>query len=566
MCANALPSDSSNCVQWHVASDDGDSAHCAAPGLGQYFKQGLGEHDQSPGKKRRGAASHHRGEAGSIGADSVAQNASQPLHSPTPRGDVDSRLGVLTSADGMQASTGRSASFRSRDDAECGRQLIEAAANAETFAGFRALLDQADAARGGARLAEWQRGPLLTALAGRLPNMQIGLSEYVQAIAGISHAYQGISRESRSYEMNRAIHVAEGHLRAGEIPQFAANVHDLAGLQALLDENLVPDDEIGLTSHFIDSVRTDLLVALAPRIPDMPEAQQAAVFGAVVKAFNALPEGQRTYSRIEILIDVQIRLVRPMWDPLVAGVNRLSDLQALVGPSGALGSQEVITDPVKDYVLAALVGRICAMPKDEWPAAHAVISAAIAALPNPKFRPGSARLALEKAEANELLPAPLRQAYEQSSKLDVNAYDVRNLADVKAVLAQKGIGGPPPLPDDTLGLRPGSDGRPGLMGLGRSQPLYSLAMQVGSRAFPSEQRYKAFQLILDAIRVVHPEYHRVGPLGGLAHLATSLKGDDERIEAYVSVLQSVQELRQAGMINAGESKALRAIEKRLLKL
>lgn len=240
-------------------------------------------------------------------------------------------------------------------------------------------------------------------------------------------------------------------------------------------------------------------------------------------------------------------------DSLVARVNRFPDLHPLLGSSDGSGPPPLIdslTDSAKDYLLAGLVDRIQAMPEDEWPPAQMAISTAIDL--SPGLANGKALLRLRQAQANELLPGPLRLAYEQSEGINERAARVCNLEEVKAVLAQEGVGGPPPLPDDTLGLIPRFIGGPQLALRERPKPLSTLAARISTEEFPVDERFEAFLLVLGAISAVQSGRHQVEPLAEMADAAGWLEGDLERTEGYESVLRAARRLGQARTISAGE--------------
>ena len=146
------------------------------------------------------------------------------------------------------------------------------------------------------------------------------------------------------------------------------------------------------------------------------------------------------------------------------------------------------------------------------------------------------------AQSNELLPAPLRLAYEQSEKLNERAARVRNLDAVKAVLAQEGIGGPPPLPDNTPGAMPRFIGGPQLARRERPKPLSTLAMRVSSEACRGADRFEALMLGLGAINEVPFKRHRVEPLADMAEAVSSVANDDLRTEGYEAVLRAAERL------------------------
>ncbi len=149
-----------------------------------------------------------------------------------------------------------------------------------------------------------------------------------------------------------------------------------------------------------------------------------------------------------------------------------------------------------------------------------------------------------RAQANELLPAALRAAYEQSEKLNELAARVRNLDEVNAVLEQEGIGGPPPLPVDTPGAISGLIGGPQLEQRERPKPLCTLALRISEEDFPEPQRYPAFLLVLGAISNVQFKRDRVEPLADMAEAASSVEDDDLRTEGYEAVLRAARRLWQ----------------------
>ena len=149
-----------------------------------------------------------------------------------------------------------------------------------------------------------------------------------------------------------------------------------------------------------------------------------------------------------------------------------------------------------------------------------------------------------RAQANELLPAALRAAYEQSEKVNERAACVRNLDEVKAVLAQEGVGGPPPLPADTPGAVSGLIGGLQLEHRERPKPLCTLALRISEEDFPEPQRYPAFLLVLGAISKVQFKRDRVEPLADMAEAASSVEDEGLRTEGYEAVLRAAQRLWQ----------------------
>lgn len=144
---------------------------------------------------------------------------------------------------------------------------------------------------------------------------------------------------------------------------------------------------------------------------------------------------------------------------------------------------------------------------------------------------------------NDWLPDRLRIAYEQSEQVDARARGVRNLAEVKAVLALEGVGGPPPLPEVNLrNVMPRLTGGREIPGRERPKPLSTLAMRISADEFPADERFQASMLVLNAIGAVEFKPHRVEPLAEMAEATSSVEDDAERTDVYRAVLRAAQGL------------------------
>lgn len=145
--------------------------------------------------------------------------------------------------------------------------------------------------------------------------------------------------------------------------------------------------------------------------------------------------------------------------------------------------------------------------------------------------------------SNEWLPDRLRLAYAQSDQVDARARSVRNLAELKAVLALEGVGGPPPLPEINLRkLMPRLTGGREIAGRERPKPLSTLAMRISADEFPADERFQASMLVLNAIGAVEFKPHRVEPLAEMAEATSSVEDDAERTDVYRAVLRAAQGL------------------------
>lgn len=166
-----------------------------------------------------------------------------------------------------------------------------------------------------------------------------------------------------------------------------------------------------------------------------------------------------------------------------------------------------------------------------------------------------------RALSHELLPEPLRLAYERSEKLNERAAAVCDVGEVKAVLAQEGVEGPPPLPDNALRrLMPRFTGGREFAQRERPKPLCTLAMRISSEEFPADQRFQALVLVLDAIGKVAFKPHRIEPLAEMAEATPSVPDDAQRTRLFRAVLRSAQGLWEeskaapdkASEINSGD--------------
>ncbi|NRO98150.1 hypothetical protein GWC77_19675 [Paraburkholderia sp. NMBU_R16] len=237
-------------------------------------------------------------------------------------------------------------------------------------------------------------------------------------------------------------------------------------------------------------------------------------------------------------------------DARVASIERFSDLQPLLGYSDFSGPPPLVDqlpNDAKDYLLAGLRGRIQAMPEAERAAAELAVSIAAdrsSVLPE--------RVAL-------LLDSSIRPAYEQSAKLSSYAARVSDLDDVRAVVAQPGVGGPPPLTDQTLKLASRLIGGPQLLLVDRPKPLCRLAERIADEEFPAEQRDEAFSLALGGIGNVEFKRHRVEPLADMAECASSLL-EPRRTEGYRTILQAAMKLWEQSNEAQGKGNVINAAD------
>lgn len=250
------------------------------------------------------------------------------------------------------------------------------------------------------------------------------------------------------------------------------------------------------------------------------------------------------------LADRSLAELQPSLDARVASIERFSDLQPLLGYrdfSGPPPLVDQLPNDAKDYLLAGLRGRIQAMPEAEWAAAELAVS--IAADRSPVL---PERVALR-------LDSSVRPAYEQSAKLSNYAARVSDLDDVRAVLAQPGVGGPPPLTDQTLKLASRLIGGPQLLRVDRPKPLCRLAGRIADEEFPAEQRDEAFSLVLGAIGNVEFKRHQVEPLADMAECTHSLL-EPRRTDGYRAVLQAAMKLWEQSKEAQDEGNAINAAD------
>ena len=219
-------------------------------------------------------------------------------------------------------------------------------------------------------------------------------------------------------------------------------------------------------------------------------------------------------------------------DLLVAGVERFSDLQPLLDSREASAPPVIdeLPDAAKDYLLAGLTGRIQAMPEGEQPAAELAISMATA-----RSRALAEQTAMPRHPSVWL-------ANEQSVWLSKYAARARDLNDVQAVVAQKAVAGPPPLPEDRFETPSHVVGGSPFELIGRPRPLSVLAMRIAEDEFAAAQRYDAIRLVLGAIDEVQFKRHRVEPLADTAEALSSVEDESRRTEIYEAVLQAVKQL------------------------
>jgi len=219
-------------------------------------------------------------------------------------------------------------------------------------------------------------------------------------------------------------------------------------------------------------------------------------------------------------------------DVLVAGVERFSDLQPLLDWQDASARPIIdeLPDAAKEYLLAGLTGRIQAMPEGERPAAELAVAMATA-----RSRALAEQTAMPRHPSVWL-------ANEQSVWLSKYAARVSDLNDVQAVVAQKAVAGPPPLPEDRFETPSHVVGGSPFELNGRPRPLSVLAMRIADDEFAAAQRYDAIRLVLGAIDEVQFKRHRVEPLADTAEAVSSVEDESHRTEIYEAVLQAGTQL------------------------
>lgn len=183
-----------------------------------------------------------------------------------------------------------------REKAALRRKWIEAATNVKNFTEFGVLLDRFNATPD-VTIAERQyRGKLLTALAGRLPDTDMSLSEYLWSMDGIYRAYEGLPDAASSRQLVLALEGARVGLTE-RMQKAAESVHDLDSLQEWLAQDPM---SISISGHLrpgLGAGPASVLLAATSRIDEMPEAQREAASKMAWAWFKMSSDGQRMTER-----------------------------------------------------------------------------------------------------------------------------------------------------------------------------------------------------------------------------------------------------------------------------